>query len=138
VSVSGRLIELARFAIVGAGATLLYGAISMGFLALGAAATPASVIAYCLAGALSYCGHKFFTFASLAGHRSEAPRFLLVNTFGLTCALLAPLAATHILTVDAHWAIIFTCLAVPAFSYFAMKHLVFASAVPSGPSRGVA
>lgn len=124
-----RIIELLRFALVGAGTTLLYGAISVALLGFGAAAATASVIAYCLSAVLSFCGHKVFTFGSPAAYRSEAPRFLLVNGFGLACALLAPLAATRILEVDAHWAILFTCLAVPAFNYLAMKHLVFTDAL---------
>jgi putative flippase GtrA len=135
VNFSARIVELARFALVGSGATLLYGAIGLVLLHAGMAATSSSVIAYCLAGALSYCGHKFFTFGSQGEHAKEAPRFVLVNGFGFACALLAPQVATGILRVDARWAIAFTCVAVPAFSYFAMKRLVFTRAATTTPPR---
>ena len=135
MSGSARIIELARFALVGGSATLLYGAISLALLHSGVAATASSTLAYCFAGVLSYCGHKFFTFGSRGEHAREAPRFALVNSFGFACALFAPQVATGILHADARWAIGFTCVAVPAFSYFAMKHLVFARAFEAAPAR---
>jgi putative flippase GtrA len=129
---SARLFELARFGFVGAASTGLYGVISFALLAFGVAPTAASAFAYITSGALSYWGHKHFTYHSGGAHGREAPRFILANAMGFAVALTAPGIATRGLHVGTAWAILFTCVAVPAISYFAMRHLVFAGGQAGG------
>jgi putative flippase GtrA len=124
---SARLFELARFGFVGAGSTVVYGAISLALLAFGVAPAAASALAYATSGLLAYWGHKHFTYRSGGAHAREAPRFILANAFGFALALAAPGIAARVFHVGAVWAILFTCVAVPAISYFAMRRLVFTS-----------
>ncbi len=124
---SARLFELARFGFVGAASTGLYGALSFALLAIGFAPTAASAMAYVTSGALSYWGHKHFTFDSGGAHGREAPRFALANVMGFALAVIAPGVATRVFHIGAAWAILFTCVAVPAISYVAMRRLVFTS-----------
>jgi len=132
-----RFAELARFGLVGGASTLTYALISLALLGAGLGATSASALAYAAAGVLSYSGHKFFTFASPGRHGAEAPRFVVLYALGFATALAAPEVTVRLLHFDARAAILFTCLAIPAVNYFAMKYLVFAPpSRSSDDSRG--
>ena len=139
--------ELARFGLIGVGATVFYALASLTLIAAGLAPTLASALAYGLAALVSYAGHKLFTFASDGAHRVEGPRYAVVNGFSFLLAVGAPSLAER-LGGDARLGVLAACIAVPAFNYVAMKLYVFprgsgearkraANATPSGlgPTR---
>ena len=121
--------ELMRFGAVGAGTTLLYGAIGVALTTLGWKAALASIVAYGASSACSYAGHRFFTFGAQGGAQ-QVSRFLVLNGIGLAVALALPplfVAAGF----DARWGVVAACVAIPLSNYFALKHLVFAQASPA-------
>ncbi len=116
--------ELARFGAVGVASTALYGALALALTGLGWRAAPASVLAYAVATACSYLGHKIFTFG-VAGDARQASKFLAVSATGFAIASLLPPAAVA-LGLGAHWGVGAVCVAIPLANYFALKRLVFA------------
>jgi putative flippase GtrA len=118
------LAELMRFGAVGAGTTLIYGALGLTLTTLGWRAGLASIIAYGVSTACSYAGHRFFTFATQGGTQ-QVSRFLVVNGVGLAVALTLPPAFVA-MGFDGRWGVVAACVAIPLSNYFALKHLVFA------------
>jgi len=121
--------ELMRFGAVGAGTTLLYGALGVALTTLGWGAVLASIVAYGASTACSYAGHRFFTFGVQGGGR-QVSRFLVLNGIGLAVALALPPLFVGA-GLDARWGLVAACVAIPLSNYFALKHLVFAQALPA-------
>ncbi|TIU29379.1 MAG: GtrA family protein, partial [Mesorhizobium sp.] len=90
--------------------------------------TSASIIAYAIAGAFSYAGHKYFTFVSAGAHRFELPRFLLLNATGLAIAAALPGLLTGRLGMPAAVPVLLTCVAVPLVNYIMLGRWVFRDA----------
>jgi putative flippase GtrA len=117
--------EVFRFAVVGGGATLLYCVLTASFDRISGALAASSVAAYIVSGALSFIGHRAFTFASRGPLASEAARFALLNLAGLAAALAAPFVMTDRLGLAPAYATITTCIIAPPINYLAMRGLVF-------------
>lgn len=122
-----------RFLVTGIGATLLYALLAAAF----SAAMPmkpalGSVLAYALAAAFSYTGHKYFTFVSSGAHRFEAPRFAVLTLIGLATSFALPAVLSEGLGLPAQVPIALTCLFVPLVNYVVLRHWVFGKAL-AGP-----
>lgn len=120
--------QLVLFWIVGLGATVLYAVLaalfSIGETALLRPGT-GSVLAYAIAAAFSYTGHKYFTFVSDGAHRFEAPRFVALTLLGLAISFALPAVLSGILGVPAAIPIVLTCLLVPLVNYLVLSRWVF-------------
>ena len=129
--------RLARFAVIGAAATVIYAVLAAAFGAAGMEATAASLLAYGLGGLVSYLGHKRVTFRSGRAHAVEAPRFAAACALGAAIAAAAPLVFTDWLRLPGYVAIGITCVAVPALNFVVLNHLVFSYGIPAaGPLSG--
>jgi putative flippase GtrA len=117
--------ELVRFAMVGGAAMLTYLLISVTLIWSGTAILWASAVAYLVGCALSFLGHRFFTFASRGGFVGELFRFCFVNAGGFAAALIGPAVIIRRLAFSPLLALVFTCVLVPILNYFALKALVF-------------
>lgn len=115
--------ELLRFGAVGAGTTVLYGALALALATAGWSADLASVVAYGVSTACSYAGHKMFTFGA-GGGPQQLTRFLVVNGLGLAVATALPRLFV-LAGLDARWGMIAACMGIPLSNYFALKRLVF-------------
>lgn len=111
---------MARFILVGIGATLAYLGASLLLLDRGIAPRVANLLAFAVGTATSYLGHYFFTYRSDGSHRKLGSRFVLV-----TLGLVALCAALHhfalLLGAAPRVAALFVTLAYPPLS-FALNH----------------
>jgi len=120
------LAKLVRFGVVGIGCAGLYAVLAWTLTAsAGLASVPSSMVAYAVAGVVSYAGQKLFTFQSGAPHAEAAPRFVAVFLVGIAIATAAPLLLTERLHLPPVIAIIFTCGVVPLINYGVLGRLVF-------------
>jgi putative flippase GtrA len=117
--------EIVRFAVVGGGATLMYGILTMTFTSIGSTLVAASVTAYLASSACSFLGHRAFTFASHGPPIVEIGRFSVLNLAGLAASFLAPLVLTNGLGLSPIYATMMTCIVTPPINYLAMRGLVF-------------
>lgn len=116
---------LSRFALVGIGATVLYGVLAM-FLGHALPPVQASFTAYAIATAFSYLGHKFITFLSHGAHRAELPRFLVLSAVGFAIATALPALLTEGLAWPPSVAVLLTCALVPVINLVVLDRWVFA------------
>jgi putative flippase GtrA len=122
------VLRLLRFAAIGLGATILYAILALLFeSALTVDAVTASVLAYGLAAAFSYFGHKLFTFASAGDHQKEAPRFIATALAGLVIAAATPTIFTHMLALPSWIAVGATCVVIPLANLLVLEKWVFAN-----------
>lgn len=91
---------------------------------LGLPVTPASVIAYTLAGAFAYLAHKYMTFASKDAALTEVPKFIAASALGLALAVLIPILLHAYAPVISFMTVL---LIVPLCSFLMMKLYVFRS-----------
>lgn len=120
--------RLIRFLMTGVGATLLYALLAAMFSAgrpIMMDPVAGSVIAYAVASAFSYAGHKYFTFSSGGAHRFEAPRFVVLTLLGLAISFAFPAILSGKLGLPAQIPIVLTCLFVPVVNYVVLRHWVF-------------
>jgi putative flippase GtrA len=128
--VAGGFARLGRFAVVGVGATLVYGVLAVALTRGGpgeANSAAASFAAYLIAAIFSYAGHKFFTFVSSGSHAFEAPRFAALTLFGLVLSWLLPALLADRLGLPPEIPIVLTCVLVPVINYVVLGRWVFAS-----------
>jgi putative flippase GtrA len=122
-------LRVSRFALVGAGATLVYAmAASLLSGAFGAALMPAasaSLAAYAIAAVFSYAGHKYMTFTSDGAHRLEVPRFAALTGLGLVFAWMLPLVLVDGMDFGPAIPIALTCVTVPVVNYVVLDRWVF-------------
>jgi len=120
---------LKRFALVGIVATALYGALALLLMAqqwVGLSAVTASLAAYSASAMFSYLAHKSWTFMSHGGHRTEAPRFVLLSATGLAVAYAAPLLLTGVFRLPGIFPVLATCILIPAINLLVLDRWVFA------------
>lgn len=91
-----RLLEIARFGLVGVGATLVHMSVALGLERL--ADLPLALInliGFCTAFILSFCGHYYWTFRSNGPRHQAFLRFFIVALigFGASTVMLATLQA---------------------------------------------
>ncbi len=119
--------RLAKFASIGMAATVIYG-IGASLLAAGPLApAAASLSAYAIAALFSYAGHKFFTFTSAGAHRFEAPRFIVLNFFGLAVSYVLPGLLTARLGMHVAVPILLTCVLIPVVNFVVLDRWVFSN-----------
>lgn len=121
-------LRLSRFAVIGAGTTVIYAVLALAFSYSGIAATGASVLAFLITALFSYAGHKYVTFASDGSHSFELPRFLTVSATSLTIVSVLPAVLTGVFGFPAAVPILLACLVVPAFNYVVLGRWVFRNA----------
>jgi putative flippase GtrA len=125
-----------RFLVTGIGATLLYALLAAAFsTAMPIKPALGSVLAYGLAAAFSYAGHKYFTFVSSGAHRFEAPRFVVLTLIGLATSFALPAVLSEGFGLPAQVPIELTCLLVPVVNYVVLRHWVFGKALAEPRSR---
>jgi putative flippase GtrA len=111
--------QVARFALVGGMATLLYTSVGIGAVSLGIPLMEANAVAFAASLAFSYLGHHHFSFGVKGCHHVYGPRFVLVSsalvaaTFALTSALQAAGGLDHRVI-----------LAIVAVAYAAASYLI--------------
>lgn len=118
-----------RFAAVGLAAALAYAGLTLALTRhtpLGAVG--ASIVAYTIAAALSYCGHRRWTFRDQGAHARSAPRFAGVALIGYALSAAVPALLTGRLGLPLWQATAATCLLVPACTYLGLDRLVFPAA----------
>jgi putative flippase GtrA len=131
------LVRFAWMAIVGGIATLVYAVATWGFVAgLGLPIVLASPIAYGLAAAWSYRGHRRLTFADRVAGAGAIWRFSGLTLAGYGAATLLPAVTSGWLGAPPEASIIVVCLAVPILNYVALSRHVFRVPRPN-PSAAV-
>ena len=116
----GELAAVARFAVVGAGSTLVYLGASLILLNWGLAPQPTNLIGFLLGTAASYLGHYFFTYRSGGSHLRLGTRFFVVTAgLALLCAGLHQTALMF--GAGPRIAALFVTLAYPPLS-FGLNH----------------
>ncbi|WP_292406903.1 GtrA family protein [Mesorhizobium sp.] len=126
---------LARFGLVGIAATILYAVLATVLVKsewIGVSPVQASLAAYAAAAVFSYLAHKSVTFISSGSHRSEAARFLLLTVTGFGIAYAVPALFTMKLGLSPIFAVLITCLLIPAVNLLVLDRWVFAQ---RGPGR---
>jgi putative flippase GtrA len=96
-----------------------------------------SIIAYASAMFVSFIGHKYFTFGSAGGLKTQVFKFLALQSG----CLLATVLLTGLVVDVMHWqygiAIVLVDIFIPGLSYLALKLVVFADERPCAhPSIG--
>ena len=115
--------QLARFAGVGVANSVLYFVLATLFSGVfGFASLAASVLAYAIAAAVAYVGHKFLTFGSTAGTPYEIARFVVASGIGLSLAALIPILLAGFVPLISFATVL---VLVPACSFLVMKFFVF-------------
>ncbi len=120
-----RSARVARFAMVGAAATLAYGGLVWLLTRGGLGPVAASIGAYLAAGGVSYLGHRRITFRSSGSHGVQLPRFGITLGVGIAVAAAAPSVLVVGLGLPQLAATLTTCVAAPLMSYAALSLLVF-------------
>jgi putative flippase GtrA len=125
--------EIARFGAVGIVATAIYAILATVLTKwdwIGLKPVTASLAAYAAAAIFSYLAHKSVTFLSSGAHRLEGPRFLALTATGIAIAYAAPVVLTDIFDLEPVFAILATCVLVPALNFVVMDRWVFAGRGP--------
>lgn len=115
--------QLARFAGMGAVNSALYFVLAAVFNGIfGFAALTASVLAYVIAAAVAYLGHKFLTFGQPAHAPDEMARFVVATGIGLSLAALVPILLAGFAPIASFVTVL---VLVPVCSFLMMKFFVF-------------
>jgi putative flippase GtrA len=115
--------QLGRFAGVGIVNSVLYFVLAAVFsVVLGFAALAASVLAYVIAAAVAYLGHKFLTFGQPAHAADEMTRFAAAMGIGLSLAALIPILLASFGPMVSFATVL---MLVPVCSFLLMKFFVF-------------
>ncbi|MEM1343234.1 MAG: GtrA family protein [Pseudomonadota bacterium] len=122
---SALLAMLARFGATGIVATLVYLVLAGALSGAGVPTLAASLSAYTASTALSYLGHRRYTFRSGAEHTTALPRFIGVSLIGLALAASLPLAVERYTGLGVHAGFLAVTLAVAAVSFVGMRLAVF-------------
>jgi putative flippase GtrA len=118
--------RLACLALVGGAATMLYALITLVGAALVAAPVAlVSVFAYGIAAALSYAGHRLFTFGQRGPHGAAPLRFAGLSLAGYGIAFALPLLISDLGGVSPIVPVLLTSVVVPALNALALSRLVF-------------
>lgn len=127
--------KIARFAGVGALATLAYAGLATAFVRFGGMPSVAAAItAYLCCAALSYALHRRVTFRSDRAHAAALPRFAATTAAGLALATLLA-AAGAALGLPAEAAFVATSIAVPLLNFALLDRLVFPERTLPGTVR---
>jgi putative flippase GtrA len=121
------LLQLARFATVGATSVVVYAAtVSFCIRLLGFDVAAATIPGYLAAMVLNYALQKLWTFPSDARHVTAAPRYLFVHAIGVALNY----GAVQVLMGRAHTPYLLAqaiaIAMIAAWSYLAQKHWAFA------------
>ena len=115
--------QLVRFASLGVVNSALYLVLAMMFSkAFGFAALVASVLAYSIAAAVAYLGHKFLTFGQPDHAPSEMMRFVAASGIGLSLATLIPILLAGFVPLTSFVTVL---VLVPVCSFLMLKFFVF-------------
>ena len=115
--------QLLRFAGVGVVNSAIYFVLAAAFSEIiGLTAFASSVLAYIIAAAIAYLGHKFLTFAQPVHAADEVSRFVVATGIGLSLAALIPLVQSGFAPMISFVTVL---LLVPACSFLMMKFFVF-------------
>lgn len=134
------LVRFAAMAIVGGIATLIYAGATWAFVTrLGLPIVLASPVAYGLAAAWSYRGHRRLTFADREAGAGAAWRFSALTLAGYAASAVVPALASGWLGASPEASILIVCIAIPVLNYVVLSRHVFRgprskppAAVPSG------
>ncbi|MCP4380196.1 MAG: GtrA family protein [Hyphomicrobiales bacterium] len=117
------VIDLARFGIVGLGATAAHyisALIASRFIDI----FIANIIGFAFGFGISYVGHRLYTFRSAARHRSAVPRFLITSLSGLAASTVVLFIATS-LALPVWLALVFSIGVIPIVTFFLLRSWVF-------------
>lgn len=117
------IVQLMRFGGVGVVNSALYLVLATAFSGVvGFTALAASVLAYVIAAAVAYLGHKFLTFGQAAHAPAEMTRFVVASGVGLSLAALIPISLAGFAPVISFVTVL---VLVPVCSFLLMKFFVF-------------
>ncbi|TCP42369.1 GtrA family protein [Rhodovulum marinum] len=118
--VIGQVVRIAEMGVVN---SALYFLLATLFSAVfGFAALAASVLAYVIAAAVAYFGHKFLTFGQPAHAVDEMSRFVVATGTGVSLAALLPIVLAGFAPMVSFVTVL---VLVPIFSFLMMKFFVF-------------
>lgn len=118
--------EIARFGLVGIAATLVHAAIlSLLIEWLALPVQLANISAFVVAFLVSYLGHHRWTFASDAGHKEAASKFLLTAIIGFIANVM--IMELVVVQLGYHYLIGFLCVvfSVPPATYVISRLWIF-------------
>jgi putative flippase GtrA len=128
-ALSGRrpsLSGLVAFGLVGSAATATHFAVGLTIVGLGIAAPfGANIVAFLTAFAVSYTGHRRFTFESTAGHAHALPRFFAVAAGGLALNQAIVYLCVDVLGRSYLLALVIVVSIVPGLIYLAGRFWAF-------------
>lgn len=126
LTVSHPVGEIARFGIVGIGATLTHFCLlTLAVELLGLGPTVATGIAFCLALFVSYFGQSLWVFRKDPNFRRQFPKFTASALFGLLANTGLMFALTQKAGLDYQLSFLLSVFIVPAMTYVINKLWVF-------------
>jgi putative flippase GtrA len=121
--------RLVAFGLVGAAATATHFVVGLSIVGLGMAEPfGANVVAFLTAFAVSYIGHRRFTFRSGAAHAQALPRFFAVAAGGLALNQIIVFSWVDLLGLSYVLALVIVTSVVPTVTYLAGRFWAFSEA----------
>lgn len=122
----GLLRSILDFGTIGILATATHVLVGLGLVHLGLLAPfGANVIAFLVAFAVSYIGHRSYSFRSTAAHRSALPRFLLVALGGLLMNQVTVVVVVHRMMLPYAAALVIIVTVIPAVTFVFARYWAF-------------
>lgn len=119
-------LQLSRFVIVGLGATAIHYAVAVAVhSASGFSALWSNFFAFLVAVAVSYAGHRLWTFRSQASHGFAAPRFFVLALAGFSLNHAMVFIGTGLLGQPLWKALVPALLVVPALTFWLSRVWIF-------------
>jgi putative flippase GtrA len=118
------VLQIGRYGVVGASAALSYVGVALLFSGT-IGAIGAAILAQIVATAISYLGHRTFTFRSSAAHRRTIPRFLVATAASVVVNLGVTGLASSVLHMNAMVTSVLAIGAIVVVSYATNRFWTF-------------
>ena len=129
----GLLKQAAKFATIGAGATVLHVASALLFNSFaGFTALESNFLAFLVASAFTFCGNYFWTFSKAGKFVNTIPRFVVLSSSCFAVNQTIVFLFTHTMHMPLWIAMIPVVAFIPAFSFWVSKTRVFVTHTPPG------
>lgn len=120
------ILQAARFSFVGGAATLTYFvAANLLMITTSLPFGLSSVLGYCCGMAVSFFGHRIYTFRADADASRQFVRFLILSVGGLLISYGSVWFTVDVLKARPFWSTVMTVALVPLMTFIVMKFWIF-------------
>ena len=117
--------QLARFGLVGFGATAIYYSVIIVLIEFGLGPQPANILAFLIANGMSFLGHLRFTFRTTGQEKTRMARFFVVGIGGYLLSVLITALSFEVLGFPAWISAGLVVLGVSSLSWVASRFWIF-------------